>query len=252
MQILISIKFIIWFVYSTYCVAFCVFFIITDTGWQINLAQYLSFYFESSLSPDILCYIQNFTAIFCRCCRTSLWVCIIKLQIVSQYSGLLNSVSCWFCQYISTFLTVYLSFSYQRNLDTLFMSVILCYVESNFVINLTNQPLCSLVQDIFHSQISLKTIILSYWTNNWQVSFPNKPTLNELPMLVKLVNQIPIVNRILWLWTVMPLPQSRKPIFHSERENVQGLNGKTPYSYMGPSQIVSNLVVSMKVLSLQG
>ena len=91
MHIFITMVSITLFVHSTYCIAFCVLLRITDTSRWIKIAWYLPFLvFESILSPDIMCYIQNSTSVWCRLYRTSPWIVIFKFQIVSQASDFLK------------------------------------------------------------------------------------------------------------------------------------------------------------------
>ena len=83
------------------------------------------------------------------------------LRIFGSFSSLMFSdkVARWFCKDSSNFLNVSRYYCCQRNEYTMFLILILCSVESNFVINLPNEPLCSLVQDNFRSQIALKNLI---------------------------------------------------------------------------------------------
>ena len=129
---------------------------------------------------------------------------------------MLNTVACQFWKDGSTFLTVSRYCSCQINADTLFLYVIVCSIEYNFVRDSRNQPLCSLVQNNFHYQSTLKTLILSHRTKNWQGYFPKKPTFYGIPMFVNIINLIPITNQIPWKWTAIPPSQIRKPIFQAE------------------------------------
>ena len=151
---------------------------------------------ESSLIPGILCDLQNFTAIFCKCCRMSSWIVIIKFQIFSQASDFLNRFFCWFWQDISTFITVYISFSCRRNVETLFLHEILCSVEPFFP-EIHPMSLCAPWSKIMSSlKVLSKLRFLSYRKNKWCVSFPKIPSFNEIIKFVKLIDPITITNKI--------------------------------------------------------
>ena len=132
----------------------------------------------------------------------------------------MSIVACWFCQDISNFLTVSISCSCQINLDTLFLTVILCSIESNFVRNSPNEPLCYLVQNKSHSQITLKTSTLKIYIKQLTRLLSIETNFYEIPMFVKLINPSVITNRILCGKTVTPPPQIRPSIFQTEWDNV--------------------------------
>ena len=86
-------------------------------------------------------------------------------SIFGSFSSLrfVDRVSLWYWQDGITFITVSRYYSCQRNEDAIFLPEIFCCVESNLVRNSPNEPLCSLVQNNFHSQSNLKNIILELY-----------------------------------------------------------------------------------------
>ena len=83
------------------------------------------------------------------------------------------------------------------------------------------------------SKYSQESNLYIYRTNNWQGSFPNKPTFIKISIFLKLIDPILIINLILCWWTVMTPPQSRVTMLDMERNNEIGLCGGKPISHMG-------------------
>ena len=124
----ITVIYMIWFVhsnsYNSICVLFSIYF---DTKWKILLSQYLLFSVLNKLwALVLLMFCKGTIYIFCRKFRTSSLIFIINIYLVSQALDLWTKLFAHFLDIIN-FLIVSRSHSFQRNVDALFMPVILVY-----------------------------------------------------------------------------------------------------------------------------